>query len=916
MTDLGPGTLLDGKYEILSRLGVGGMGEVFKARHVHLDVFRCIKVMKQSLLADDAFRSRFLREAQLATQIHHPNIAVVHDFFLGDRGSYMVSEFIDGTTVRQWSKANGRFPLGLAADVAVQVLAGLDYIHRRGLLHRDISSDNVMLMYDRDDRLVVKIIDLGIAKDINTVSADTTQVGVMIGNPKYMSPEQLGDIAPGEQIDRRADLYCLGIVLYEMLIGTPPFVSETPHGYIIKHLTERPPSFQSVKPEVDWPAGLETVIQRALEKNRRNRFPDAHEFSEALLPFLGAPAGTLTRDEVSGLRRGPENTIVQPLPPPKRRPVDLPTVAIAPESESQRDWKKTLARDTIDAYKDFIAKHPDAPDTTEAKARVFELSLLETVRQKEKELDRKALQRLAEAHPPGTLVGNAAREALGRVGSVREGERVEEEAFQKAWEAGTSNALRQFVDAYPKSKQLDRAKELLREALAFEKASGAPTDTGLREFLKVWPEGRHHLEAEIRLVNVKQRLGDAAFEQAKAADTYNAFRDFLARFPATTHAEDAQRALEERLAFETAAVADSEDAWEDYLRRFGNDRHAEDARARCDRIRAREDEAWRAATEQKSAAGWESFIANHPDSRRIARAERNRREALAYDKAKGGGRAALDDFLRVYADGVMAKEARRIVRQLADDDDFAQAEALGTARAWSLYLTTHPSGAHAGEARDRLSAIEDAAFAAVMASKNPDNAAQFVADYPQSPRREQVSRMATKWNETAAVQKALDAIGRGDAAEASALLAKIVDVERRSEIESALDGLHDRQSWEEASRVGTVAALRGYLESRPKGHWASDARRQLAKAEAAVSATEPRDFDTAWEAGTVTAWDTYLAAHAQSPRVAEARKCRQEAVDFALAVQTNTLNMWRAFVKTWPDGRHRLDADVRLRAKK
>src|SRR5688500_12731037 len=102
---LGPGMVLDGKYEILNRLGAGGMGEVFKARHLHLNTFRCIKVMRQALLDDEGVRNRCLREARLATQIHHPNIAVVHDFFLGDGRSYMVTEFIDGTTVRQWSGA-------------------------------------------------------------------------------------------------------------------------------------------------------------------------------------------------------------------------------------------------------------------------------------------------------------------------------------------------------------------------------------------------------------------------------------------------------------------------------------------------------------------------------------------------------------------------------------------------------------------------------------------------------------------------------------------------------------------------------------------------------------------------------------------------------------------------------------------
>src|SRR5207244_13145513 len=110
--------------------------------------------------------------------------------------------------------------------IAVQVLAGLDAIHRRGLLHRDISADNVMLAFDSEDRLVVKIIDLGVAKDVAAVT-DTTQSGLLIGNPKYMSPEQLGELDEGEQLDARADLYCFGVVLYEMLIGVPPFTARS-----------------------------------------------------------------------------------------------------------------------------------------------------------------------------------------------------------------------------------------------------------------------------------------------------------------------------------------------------------------------------------------------------------------------------------------------------------------------------------------------------------------------------------------------------------------------------------------------------------------------------------------------------------------------------------------------------------------
>ncbi len=473
---LGPGTVLDGKYEILNRLGGGGMGEVFKVRHLHLDAFRCIKVMKEGMLGDDDYHARFLREARLATQIHHPNIAVVHDFFFGDGRSYMVTEFIDGTTVRQWSSAHGRFPLALAADVAVQVLAGLDHIHRRGLLHRDISTDNVMLSYDAEEHLIAKIIDLGIAKNVRAPSFATTQVGMLIGNPKYMSPEQLGGLEDGEQLDGRSDLYGLGVVLYEMLLGVPPFEADTPHGYIVKHLTQQPPSFRDAIADSDLPAGIEAVIFHALEKERSDRFADAREMAAALQPFLSAPVGTLTRDAVNQIRRGPEETF------------GLNDVASA-------GAKKTDDQATIKAFLENLEQHSDDPDSTEAKERLFERSLIETVRTKEAEGDRMALQRLAEGHPPGSLVGDAARDALARVWRRQD----EDNAFQQIWETGTSAAWQQFIDAHPGSTHAEEARRCRQEASDFEGALTIDTLGIWRAFLKSWPEGRHRLDAEIRL---------------------------------------------------------------------------------------------------------------------------------------------------------------------------------------------------------------------------------------------------------------------------------------------------------------------------------------------------------------------------------------------------------------------------------
>ncbi|HUP62185.1 MAG TPA: protein kinase [Thermoanaerobaculia bacterium] len=828
---LGPGMVLDGKYEILNRLGAGGMGEVFKARHVHLNTFRCIKVMKQSLLEDETVRNRFLREARLATQIHHPNIAVVHDFFLGEGGSYMVTEFIDGTTVRQWSAAYGPFPLALAADVASQVLAGLDHIHRRGLLHRDISPDNIMLAYDSDDRLIAKIIDLGIAKDTtSTVSADTTQAGILIGNPKYMSPEQFGQLDDGESLDGRADLYCLGVVLYEMLLGVPPFISETPQGYIMKHLTAKPRRFAEARPGTVWSDGVEQIIFRALEKNREQRFGDARAFAVALERFLIVPAGTLSRDVVSRLRRGSERaTLNQPLQG------DTPTIADTPIPAAEA----TVAVDTT---------------------------------------------------------------------------KTEENAFHSAFEHGSSTALRAFLDAYPKSVHADRARKMLEETLAFETAAKSETETGLREFLKMWPEGRHHLEAEIRLVELKERLAEQAFAQAVAADSYAAVRDFQARFPASPRIEEAKRIAAERLAFESASADDSEDAWETYLASWKDGPHAGDARTRLENARAREEEAYREASDAKTAAAWDAFLAKHPHGKRNARAQRNRREAAAFEEARAGGRAAMQDFVRRHADGLLVKDAQRLLRQMQDDDDFAHAQSMDKPAAWQLYLATHPGGAHASAAREQLTALEDAAFASLLSSKNVKAGAQFLTDYPDSPRRDEVKRLTAKWRESVAVQEALDAIAAGDVARAESLLAQVADPARQSEIQAALEAAHDRMSWDEATRAESTLSLRSYIEARPDGRWATEARKRLSKLEVATQAAEPGHWNDAWERGTIDAWDRYLAAHPDSARIEEARRWRQEASDFELAVSEDRKVMWRAFLKTWPEGRHHIEAAIRLRA--
>src|SRR5712692_1240203 len=158
MARLSPGQTLDGKYEILEKIGEGGMGEVYKARHVHLDEIRIIKVTKPDALGEGAHPRRFQEEARMATLVRHPNVAALYDFSrLPDGSYYMVWEFIDGVTLEEWIRRHGPLPLSQALDVSRQVLAGLAEIHAQGIVHRDLSPDNILVRESREGRLVAKI---------------------------------------------------------------------------------------------------------------------------------------------------------------------------------------------------------------------------------------------------------------------------------------------------------------------------------------------------------------------------------------------------------------------------------------------------------------------------------------------------------------------------------------------------------------------------------------------------------------------------------------------------------------------------------------------------------------------------------------------------------------------------------------
>jgi serine/threonine-protein kinase len=277
--------LIDGKYQILDRLGVGGMGEIFKVRHIHLNELRVIKIMRPNVAADDQGMQRFLQEARTSTMIKHKNLAMLYDFAQLDDGSYyMVWEFIDGTNIQKWIGQNGPVPPRLAVEISMQALNGLEHLHSMGLIHRDISPENIMLSQDRQGKLAVKVIDFGIAKQLGEGESGQglTQTGMFLGKLKYASPEQAGFLKEGEHLDPRSDLYSFGIVLYEMLAGKAPFQATNPHGYILKHVTEKPAPINATNPEIKVPAQLESLVMRSLEKSRDARYATAAEFEHAL----------------------------------------------------------------------------------------------------------------------------------------------------------------------------------------------------------------------------------------------------------------------------------------------------------------------------------------------------------------------------------------------------------------------------------------------------------------------------------------------------------------------------------------------------------------------------------------------------------------------------------------------------------
>src|SRR5439155_325406 len=286
------GSVFDGRYRIVRKLGTGGVADVYLAEDQELGRRVAIKILNDRHAADDSFVERFRREAKNAAGLSHPNIVSIYDRGTAAGTYYIAMEYLDGRSLKELIVARGPAPIKIAIEHARQILGAIGFAHRHGIVHRDIKPHNVLI--GPEGRL--KVTDFGIAR---SGASQMTEVGSIIGTAQYLSPEQ----ARGSPVDQRSDLYSVGVVLYELLTGQVPFTGDTPLEIAMKHLSEVPKPPSELRPDV--PHDLDLVVLRALAKDPADRYPTAEQMDADLERVLtGMPVGAETAEAATAVLSG------------------------------------------------------------------------------------------------------------------------------------------------------------------------------------------------------------------------------------------------------------------------------------------------------------------------------------------------------------------------------------------------------------------------------------------------------------------------------------------------------------------------------------------------------------------------------------------------------------------------------------
>ena len=293
------GKILAGRYEIIEKIGEGGMAYVYKARDNFLNRYVAIKVLKDEFSKDEVFVKRFRTEAQSAASLIHPNIVSVFDVGEDKGISYIVMELLESKTLKDYIQAKGPLSSELTLKIAAQIASALEAAHKAHIVHRDIKPQNIML----NQNLVAKVTDFGIAKVANTSTATITSFGKTMGSVHYFSPEH----AKGGYTDAKSDLYSLGVVMYEMATGKLPFDADSPVSVALKHIQEMPIEPKKINPNVSQ--ALNQIIMKAMEKSTVNRYQTATEMLTDISIALAKPTSSLVARPQSSIEAGDTQVI-------------------------------------------------------------------------------------------------------------------------------------------------------------------------------------------------------------------------------------------------------------------------------------------------------------------------------------------------------------------------------------------------------------------------------------------------------------------------------------------------------------------------------------------------------------------------------------------------------------------------------